>query len=87
VNALAVMVLVASACLVAGVVLHFAAPGSAPAWLPDAGLVVLMATPVVRVVFAIVEFARSRDWIFVATALAVLLFLGISVAYSLSAQP
>jgi uncharacterized membrane protein len=39
------------------------------------GLLVLMATPVVRVLASVVEYARERDWAFVATTLAVLAVL------------
>jgi uncharacterized membrane protein len=45
--------------------------------LIQAGLLVLIATPVARVLFSLVAFARQRDWIYVAITLivfAVLLF-------------
>jgi len=38
----------------------------------NAGLIVLMATPVLRVIVSVVEYARIRDWFFVMTTLAVL---------------
>lgn len=40
-----------------------------------AGLIVLMATPVLRVALSVVEYARVRDWFFLTTATAVLLVL------------
>ena len=40
--------------------------------LLTAGLFVLMATPILRVVVSLVEYARMRDWFFVATTLIVL---------------
>jgi uncharacterized membrane protein len=42
------------------------------AWFLNAGLVVLMATPVARVVVSFVEYVRERDWVFAATTFAVL---------------
>jgi len=41
----------------------------------DAGLVVLMGTPVLRVAVSAVAYLRARDWFFVATTLAVLAVL------------
>jgi uncharacterized membrane protein len=46
------------------------------------GLLVLIATPVVRVLFAIVGFARQRDWLYVCIATIVLLLLVFSLAGS-----
>jgi uncharacterized membrane protein len=40
-----------------------------------AGLVTLMATPMLRVVISVVEYARARDWLYLATTGAVLLVL------------
>lgn len=77
-------VLVAAACLVAGLVTWMAAPPHGRA-LMDAGLIVLMATPVLRVVLSIAEYARERDWLFVAAAAAVLAILIVTVIYSRSA--
>lgn len=45
-----------------------------------AGLIVLMATPVARVALSVVEYARVRDWFFLATATAVLLVLLATIA-------
>lgn len=47
--------------------------------LLNAGLVTLMATPVVRVVVSAVEYTRRRDWFFAATSLAVLGVLAITM--------
>lgn len=53
-------------CLGAGLVFTFLYPaGRVTRVLLTIGLVVLMATPVTRVVVSIVEFARQRDWLFV----------------------
>lgn len=76
-------VLAATACLLAGLSMWTIAAPSAR-WLMDAGLIILMATPVLRVVLAIVEYARARDWAFAAAAVAVLAILIGSVIYSRS---
>ncbi len=46
----------------------------------QAGLLLLIATPIARVVFAVYAFARERDWLYVAVSVIVLAAL----AYSLS---
>jgi uncharacterized membrane protein len=74
----------ASALLLAGLVmwmLHLA-PQAANALL-NAGLIVLMATPLLRVIVSLVEYVRMRDWFFVATTLAVLGVLLTSVTIAL----
>lgn len=48
-----------------------------------AGLVLLMATPVLRVVVSLVEYIRMRDWLFVCTSLAVLGQLVVTLVYAL----
>jgi uncharacterized membrane protein len=42
-----------------------------------------MATPILRVVVSIVEYARARDWFFVTTTLAVLGVLLVSIVLAL----
>lgn len=49
-----------------------------PSSLAQVGLIVLMATPVARVVLSVVEYARQRDWAFVALTLTVLGMLVVS---------
>lgn len=44
-----------------------------------AGLVILLATPVARVVISVIEYVRERDWTFVMLTLIVLLALAGSV--------
>jgi uncharacterized membrane protein len=39
-----------------------------------------MATPILRVVVSLVEYARMRDWFFVATTLMVLIVLFVTIA-------
>ena len=43
------------------------------------GLLILLATPVARVAFAAVGFARGRQWLYVAVAVVVLALLAFSV--------
>jgi uncharacterized membrane protein len=50
---------------------------------PDAvvqtGLLLLIATPVLRVVFSLFGFARQRDWLYVALTLIVLAVLSVGL--------
>jgi uncharacterized membrane protein len=64
-------------CLAIGLTLYIIQPGSAFAGtVLSLGLVVLMATPILRVVVSVVEYVRIRDWFFVLTTLVVLAELG-----------
>jgi uncharacterized membrane protein len=74
VRALRAGVVAASALLLTGLVLWEVGSAAAPRVL-DAGLVVLMGTPVLRVAVSAVAYLRARDWFFVATTLAVLAVL------------
>ena len=47
------------------------------------GLLVLMATPILRVVLSVAEAIRQRDWFWLWTTVAVTLILAGTVAYSL----
>jgi uncharacterized membrane protein len=47
--------------------------------LIQAGVVLLIATPVARVVFSVFAFARQRDWVYVVITLIVLAVLAYSV--------
>jgi uncharacterized membrane protein len=78
-------VLSSAACLAAGLALWLTqlAPSAANALL-TIGLVVLMATPILRVIVSLVEYARMRDWFFVVTTLIVLLVLAGSVIFALT---
>jgi len=46
------------------------------------GLIVLMATPILRVIVSIVEYVRIRDWFFVATTVAVLVELAWTLIFA-----
>lgn len=65
-------VTISAVCLAAGLVLTLA--GLSPAVanvILTAGLVILMITPVARVVASLVVYVRLRDWFFVATTIVV----------------
>jgi uncharacterized membrane protein len=57
-------------------------PGASSA-LTQGGLVVLMATPVARVVVSVIEYALERDWLFAMLTTAVLIILLASLAVSM----
>jgi uncharacterized membrane protein len=67
-----------TALLLAGLVLQLAgALPHAATVMTHAGLIVLIATPVARVVASVVDFTMSRDWTFTAlTALVLVILLG-----------
>ena len=44
------------------------------------GLLLLIATPIARVVFSVIGFAKQRDWLYVVITLAVLMLLTFSLA-------
>jgi uncharacterized membrane protein len=65
-----------SACLAIGLGLSmFGGTAGAARLLLDAGLVILMATPVGRVIISVSEYAFERDWVFVLLTTIVLLEL------------
>lgn len=71
-------------CLVLGLVpLLFAAGGAWSNRLLSAGLLILMATPMLRVVVSILEYVRIREWFFVLTTAIVLTELAVGVLYAL----
>jgi uncharacterized membrane protein len=75
-----------SLCLGAGLATSFVG-GKAEFARPllTAGLLVLLATPASRVVVSAVVYLRSRDWLFTALTLVVLLELALSVLAALHA--
>lgn len=73
-----------AASLALGLIMYFASPdGREASWLLNAGLLILMATPLLRVVVSIVEYLRMRDWLFVGLTLAVLAQLMVTMIYAL----
>ncbi len=64
--------------LMAGVVLHLASSGCVlSGWLLQAGLGLLMAGPAVRILIAVAERIRRRDWPFVLMTVIVAIELAI----------
>ena len=80
-------VLLSTAVLSSGLVWSLVAPASPVGrHLLNVGLIILMATPVVRVVLSVAEALRRRDWFWLwSTAAVVAVLLG-TVTYSLSAR-
>jgi uncharacterized membrane protein len=70
--------------LAIGLALFLVAP-AAPATgrLLNAGLLILMATPMMRVALSVVEYIRMGDWFFASTTLAVLAELAVTVLSAL----
>jgi uncharacterized membrane protein len=79
-------VMSSAVCLAAGLVLWLsgAQPAAANVIL-TAGLVILMLTPLARVVTSLVVYARMRDWFFVATT--ILVFVELLLAWLLKTKP
>lgn len=53
-------------------------------WLLNAGLVVLMATPILRVIVSFAEYVAMRQWFFAAVTILVILELSVTVVVALS---
>ena len=69
-------VVASSACLTVGLVLSLATGGGpTAAFLLNAGIVVLLATPVARVIVSTVEYFNERNWPFATLTCIVLLEL------------
>jgi uncharacterized membrane protein len=82
---LRVGVMTSSACLLAGLALSFIpAVGPRASWLLDIGIIVLLATPLARVVVSIVEYVSERDWMFATLTIIVLLELMASAVAALA---
>jgi uncharacterized membrane protein len=72
-------VTVATGMLAAGLVLTLAAPGPAADLLLHGGLLVLMGTPMARVLISCAEYVRQRDWFFAVNAFGVLVVLAVTI--------
>jgi uncharacterized membrane protein len=68
-------VVISSTCLAVGLLLYLATGGELAAFLLNTGIVVLLATPLARVVVSTVQYASQRDWPFAALTFIVLLEL------------
>jgi Protein of unknown function (DUF1634) len=78
-------VLSAAGCLAAGLALWLAGSNhSGTNALLTAGLMILMATPILRVIVSLVEYVRMRDWFFVVATTVVLLVLFVTIAVAIS---
>lgn len=76
---LGIGVAISTALLAFGLVLQLTAGGAVASALLQAGLLVLMGTPMARVLLSCLEYIRQRDWFFAVSGLAVLVVLGITV--------
>ena len=72
-----------AACLLMGLVLFLTGAAMAATVVMTIGLVILMATPVLRVLVAVVESFRLHDWFFLASTLSVVVLLGLTLMWSL----
>ena len=77
---------IASAVLLAiGLGLWLSSPQSAVAlWLLNAGLILLMATPIMRVIVSFAEYVGMRQWFFAGVTVVVLIELSVTVLVALS---
>ena len=76
---LGIGVIVSTALLAAGLLLALARPGPLAERLLQAGLLVLMGTPMARVLLSCVEYVRQRDWFFAVNAFGVLVVLAVTI--------
>jgi len=52
-------------------------------WLLNSGLIVLMATPILRVIVSFAEYIAMRQWFFAAVTIVVLIELAVTVSVAL----
>lgn len=82
---LRVGVATSSVCLALGLALSFVpSAGASASWLLHIGIIVLLATPVARVVVSVVEYVSQRDWLFATLTIIVLLELMASAVAALA---
>jgi len=72
-----------SLCLGAGLLLGLLNVGLASHLFLQAGVLVLLATPIMRVIVTVVEFFAERDWVFVVLTAIVLVELAGSIVAAL----
>jgi uncharacterized membrane protein len=73
-----------ASALAAGLLLFLLAPETAlTPILLNAGLVILMATPMLRVVVSVIEYVNMEDWFYVYLTVAVVLELSVTIIYAL----
>jgi uncharacterized membrane protein len=74
-------VLTAAVCLAAGLIVWLATgAGRFGGAMLTLGLVILMATPIMRVAVSLVAYVRMRDWFFVSTTVLVFILLAVTVS-------
>jgi uncharacterized membrane protein len=76
---LGIGVFTSTALLALGLAMSLLMPGRAADVLLNVGLLVLMGTPMTRVLLSCVEYVRERDWFFAVNALGVLVVLAVTV--------
>jgi len=76
-------VMISSTCLAVGLVLSLATGGAVAAVLLNVGIVVLLATPLARVIVSTVQYIGERDWLFATLTVVVLLELVASAVAAL----
>jgi len=76
-------VVLSTACFAIGAILTFAGTGAPADRLIQLGIIVLLATPVARVVVSVIEFAQQRDWLFTVLTLIVLVELTVGALAAL----
>jgi len=72
-----------SLCLACGVALFFMSGGPIASMLLQAGIIILLATPVARVVVSVAQYVSERDWTFTTLTAIVLVELLASVVAAL----
>ena len=72
-------VAISTGMLAAGLAITLAAPGPVADLLLQGGLVVLMGTPMARVLISCAEYVRQRDWFFAVNAFGVLIVLAVTI--------
>jgi uncharacterized membrane protein len=78
-------VIASTVLLAIGLVFWLLSPQSPVAlWLLNAGLIVLMGTPIMRVVVSFAEYVGMRQWFFAGVTIVVLVELSVTVLVALS---
>lgn len=72
-------IVVSTALLATGLLLAMTWPGTLANGLLHAGLLVLMGTPMTRVLLSCAEYVRQRDWFFATSAFGVLVVLAVTI--------
>ena len=73
-----------AACMIVGLVMFLgAAEVSTATSVVTLGLLILMATPGLRVALAVLEAVRTRDWFFVLITVLVVMLLGLTAGLAL----